>query len=258
MKRLQNKVALVTGAGQGIGTAIATRFAEEGAKVVICELDGERGTATAQTIAANTGTEVIAVQADVADASSVRAAVAEAKAAFGSVDVLVNNAGIAVFGKPLEITDDDWSRCMAVDLEGAWLCARAVLPDMLSARNGAIINIISNHAFTVIKETFPYPVAKHALLGLTRSLALEYADQGVRVNAISPGYTETPLVAAHFAAQPDPAAARRDVEAKQPAGRLCQPSEVAAVATLLASDEAHFIIGENIVIDGGVSIRMYE
>jgi NAD(P)-dependent dehydrogenase (short-subunit alcohol dehydrogenase family) len=129
---------------------------------------------------------------------------------------------------------------------------------MLERRHGSIVNIISNHAFTVIRGTFPYPVAKHALLGMTRALGLEYAGQGVTVNAISPGYTETPAVAAYFASQPDHEGIRAEVEGKQPPGRLCRPEEVAAVAALLASDEARFIVGENIVIDGGVSIRMYE
>ena len=147
---------------------------------------------------------------------------------------------------------------MSVDLDGAWHCARAVLPDMLAGGDGSIINIISNHAFTVIKNTFPYPVAKHALLGLTRSLGLEYADRGVSVNAISPGYTDTQIAQDAFDRHPDPAAYRAATEAKQPPGRLCRPDEVAAIAVLLASNEARFMIGENIVIDGGVSIRMYE
>lgn len=147
---------------------------------------------------------------------------------------------------------------MSVDLEGSWHCARAVLPDMLARRDGAIINIISNHAFTIIKGTFPYPVAKHALLGLTRSLGLEYADRGISVNAISPGYTDTQIAQDEFDRSGDPAAYRAATEAKQPPRRLCRPEEVAAVAVLLASDEARFMVGENIVIDGGVSIRMYE
>jgi NAD(P)-dependent dehydrogenase (short-subunit alcohol dehydrogenase family) len=128
---------------------------------------------------------------------------------------------------------------------------------MLKARHGAIVNIASNHSFQVMKHTFPYPVAKHGLLGLTRSLALEYADRGVIVNAISPGYIDTPLNQRLFADDPDPHA-RAKVEARQPLGRLGKPEEVAAVAALLASDEARFIVGANIVIDGGIQIRMYE
>lgn len=258
MGRLGGKVALVTGAARGIGAAIARRFAEEGAAVVLADLDEDAARAEAEAIAGATGAVTLGLRCDVADPLSVAAMHEAAVARLGVIDVLVNNAGINVFREPLETTDDDWRRCMAVDLEGAWHCSRAVLPGMLAKRHGSIVNIISNHAFTVIRGTFPYPVAKHALLGMTRALGLEYAGQGVTVNAISPGYTETPAVAAYFASQPDPEGFRAEVEAKQPPGRLCRPEEVAAVAVLLASDEARFIVGENIVIDGGVSIRMYE
>lgn len=258
MKRLKGKTAIVTGGGQGIGAAIAARFAQEGASVVIAEINESQGRAMAESISRQTGARVVALRCDVADPASVRAMVQATKADLGPADVLVNNAGIAVFREPLEMTPEDWRRCMSVDLEGAWNCAQAVLPDMLARRDGAIINIISNHAFTIIKRTFPYPVAKHALLGLTRALGLEYADRGIAVNAISPGYTDTQIAQDDFERQPDPARARAETEAKQPPGRLCRPDEVAAVAALLASNEARFMIGENIVIDGGVSIRMYE
>lgn len=258
MNRLKGKAAIVTGGGQGIGAAIALRFATEGADVVIAELNQDNGDATAHNIATQTGANVICIQTDVADPDSVAEMHAKAVEAFGVIDVLVNNAGIAVFHEPLESTMDDWRKCMSVDLEGVWHCCRQVLPDMLEKGDGAIINIVSNHAFTIIKSTFPYPVAKHGLLGLTRSLALEYADRGVAINAISPGYVDTPIVDWYFDQQEDPIAARAETEAKQPVGRLCKPSEVAAVAAMLASDEARFMIGENIVIDGGVTIRMYE
>ena len=256
--RLQNKVALITGASQGIGAAIAARFASEGASIVIADIQLEKGEATAAAISNASEANVIALHCDVADPTSVDSMHRKAISAFGNIDVLVNNAGIALFREPLDTTPEDWRRCMSVDLEGAWNCARAVLPGMIAQADGAIINIISNHAFTVIRKTFPYPVAKHALLGLTRSLGLEYADRGISVNAISPGYTDTQIAQDDFDRSPDPAAARRNVEAKQPPGRLCRPGEVAAIAALLASNEARFMIGENIVIDGGVSIRMYE
>lgn len=257
-QRLQGKTAIVTGAGQGIGEAIARRYAQEGANTIIAEFNAEAGAATAQRLAEETGSQVLFVHTDVSDEASVAAMYGQVKATFGPANVLVNNAGIAVFKEPLDCTREDWQRCMSVDLDGVWTCCRTVLPDMLEKRNGAIINIISNHAFSVIKSTFPYPVAKHALLGLTRSLGLEYADKGIAVNAISPGYTDTPMVQAYFETFPDPAAERARVEAQQPVGRLCQPDEIAAVAAMLASDEARFMIGENIVMDGGVTIRMYE
>ncbi len=252
------KTAIVTGAGQGIGAAIARRLGDDGVDVAIADINVDTGQATTEKIVAETGCRALFVQVDVADRDSVAEMHEHVRAQFGPVDVLVNNAGVAVFKEPLASTDDDWRRCMAIDLEGAWLCSRAVLPDMIERRRGSIINIISNHAFTVIKSTFPYPVAKHGLLGMTRALALEYADRGICVNAISPGYIDTPIADWYFDQFDDPAAARQETEAKQPVGRLGHPEEVAAVASLLASDQARFMIGENIVIDGGVSIRMYE
>lgn len=258
MRRLEGRTAIVTGGGQGIGRAIVDRFATEGARVVVAEIDPETADRTAREVSAARGTEVVAIRTDIADRDSVEAMVRATSDRFGPIDVLVNNAGIVVFDRPLDLSDEDWRRCMAVDLEGAWHCCRAVLPGMIDAGDGAIINIISNHAFSIIPGTFPYPVAKHGMLGLTRALALEYAPKGIAINAISPGYTDTPIAEADFARTGDAARARAEVIAKQPVGRLCRPDEIAAVAALLASHEARFMIGENIVIDGGVSIRMYE
>ncbi|WP_027795885.1 SDR family oxidoreductase [Paraburkholderia acidipaludis] len=252
MNRLAGKVALVTGAGRGIGAAIARAFAAEGAAVVLAELDGETAQATAREIAAQHGTaKVLAVQTDVTQAASVRAAVDAAARAFGPVDVLVNNAGINVFADPLAMTDDDWRRCFAVDLDGVWNGCRAVLPGMVERGAGSIVNIASTHAFQIIPGCFPYPVAKHGVLGLTRALGIEYAPKNVRVNAIAPGYVETQLTRDWWDSQADPEAAREATLALPPMKRIGRPEEVAMTAVFLASDEAPFINATCITIDGG-------
>ena len=259
MNRLTGKRVIVTGGGSGIGAAIAMRFAAEDASVLIADRHGAAGGAVRDGIvSAHPRATVAAVKTDVADAQSVAAMVEGANALIGVPDVLIANAGINVFGEPLATSDADWARCMAIDLEGVWRCCRAVLPGMLAADGGAIVTMASTHAVQVMRDTFPYPVAKHGLIGLTRALALQYADRGITVNAISPGFIDTPLNVAYFGSFPDPAEARRATERKQPVGRLGRADEVAAVAVLLASDEARFICGANIVIDGGVGIRMYE
>ena len=251
--RLAGKTAIVTGAGRGIGAAIARCFAAAGAVVVIAERDAEKGEAVAATLRAD-GAQAHFIETDIADADAV-ARMAEAAAnAAGPIDILVNNAGVNVFHTPHETSDDEWRRCLSVDLEGAWYCARAVLPAMRERRRGAIVNIASTHAFSIIPHSFPYPVAKHALLGLTRALAIEYAAEQIRVNAIAPGYIETDLAIAHWNRQPDPAAARAATEALHPPNRIGRPEEVAMTALFLASDEAPFINGACIVIDGGRSL----
>ncbi len=255
--RLQGKTAIITGAGQGIGEAIATTFAREGARVIVAELNPETGQAVAARIRSQ-GADAHFIQTDVADKASVLAMAAAAVSAFGRVDILVNNAGINVASEPLELTDADWRRCFAVDLDGVWHCCRAVLPGMLAQGAGSIVNIASVHGFQIIPHFFPYPVAKHALLGLTRALGIEYAAQGVRVNAIAPGYIETPICAAWWDTFPDPAAERQRAYDLHPPKRIGQPAEVAMTALFLASDEAPFINAECIVIDGGRSVLYHE
>ncbi|MEX3937975.1 SDR family oxidoreductase [Paraburkholderia sp. BR10937] len=259
MNRLAGKVALVTGAGRGIGAAIARAFAAEGAAVVLAELDGAMAAATTREIAnACDGARSLAVQTDVTQPASLRAAVEEAQRAFGPVDVLVNNAGINVFADPLTMTDDDWRRCFAVDLDGVWNGCRAVLPGMVERCAGSIINIASTHAFQIIPGCFPYPVAKHGVIGLTRALGIEYAPKNVRVNAIAPGYIETQLTHDWWNAQPDPEAARKATLELPPMKRIGRPEEVAMTAVFLASDEAPFINASCITIDGGRTALHHE
>ncbi|SAL63262.1 short chain dehydrogenase [Caballeronia cordobensis] len=259
MNRLAGKVAMITGAGRGIGAAIALAFAREGACVVLAELDIATARETAERIGHETGTtNVIALETDVTQSASVQAAVTQTEARFGPLDVLVNNAGINVFCDPLTMTDEDWRRCFAVDLDGVWNGCRAVLPGMVERGRGSIVNIASTHSFKIIAGCFPYPVAKHGVIGLTRALGIEYAPNNVRVNAIAPGYIETQLTLDWWDAQADPKAARQATLDLQPMKRIGQPQEVAMTAVFLASDEAPFINASCITVDGGRSALYHD
>ncbi len=249
--RLQGKVAIITGGGQGIGAAISERFATEGASVVIAQRTQAVAQAQADRLS-QAGGSAVAIAADVADREQIRALVTRTVEHFGPPDILVNNAGIFVAEDPLGLTSEQWQRCMSVDLEGVWWLSREVLPHMLD-RGGAIINVASTHSFLIVPGCFPYPVAKHALIGLTRALAAEYASRGVRINAIAPAYIDTDMVAHYLDTQPDPAAERERVGGLHPIGRIGRPDEVAGPALFLASDDASFISGEVLMVDGGIT-----
>ncbi len=252
-RRLEGRVAIVTGAGRGIGAAIAARCAEAGARVVVAELDPASGEARAVQLR-QAGHEAMAVQTDVGDPASVERMVAAVVARFGPPEVLINNAGVNVFHDPLLMPFEEWERCFRVDLEGVWHCCRAVLPHLLAHGRGSIVNIASVHAQQIIPHCFPYPVAKHGLLGLTRALAIEYAARHIRVNAICPGYIETELSVEYWNTFLDPAAERQRAYRLHPPGRIGTPDEVAWPAVFLASDEAGFINGATLMVDGGRSV----
>ena len=244
-------------AGQGIGEAIARVFGAEGARVVIAEKNETTGHAAAEAIRA-AGGEAHFVPTDVTDKAAIEHLRAETVRLLGGIDVLVNNAGANVFHAPLEMPDGEWERCLKLDLEAAWLCAKAALPHMLEAGGGAIVNIASTHSFKIIPHTFPYPVAKHALIGLTRALAIEYAAQNIRVNAIAPGYIDTQIARDYWAGFPDPAAERARAENLHPPKRIGRPEEIAMTAVFLASDEAPFLNAETILVDGGRSALYHD
>ena len=241
-QRLAGKHVLVSGAANGIGAVIARLFAAHGARVAgydrAAPVEGDPCE--------------LFVQGDVSDAAAVKDFVDAAAERFGGrIDVLVNNAGIDVFSDPLQLSDADWTRNLAVNLGGAWNFSRAVLPYMLAGGAGSVVNIASVHGHKIIRGAFPYPVAKHALIGLTKSLGIEYADRNIRFNSLSPGLILVERIERWLASQPDPVAARRQQTDLLPPKRIGEPDEVAHAALFLASDEARFINATDLLIDGG-------
>ena len=255
--RLSGKRILITGAAQGIGLAIVRACLGEGAAVVLMDLDAAF---LARSVAdlGGEGEYLTALAGDITNTDDVAAVVARAQQTIGPLNALINNAGINVFDEPLSLSDEDWNRCFDVNLKGAWNCAHAVLPGLLEQGGGVILNIASTHAFTIIPHTFPYPLAKHALLGLTKSLALEYAAQNVRVNALAPGYVQTQKVVDYWNSFPDPEAARQETLRLHPGGRIATPEEIAKAAVFMISDECPFMNAACLTVDGGLSVQQHQ
>ena len=248
---LKDRVAVVTGGAHGIGAATVEALAAGGAWVAIFDIDLDSARLVAERCAGNH----LALKCDVTIESEVAATVAQTIDRFGGIDVLVNNAGRNTYFDALEMTGAQWDDAFALDLKAAWLCAKHVLPSMIARGGGAIVNIASIHARLTLAGMFPYPAAKSGLVGLTRSLALDYGPHNVRVNAVSPGYTRTRLVQEWLDRQPDPAEAERRVLEFHPLGRIASPAEVASVIAFVASDEASFVTGAEICVDGGLGAR---
>ncbi|QPC94652.1 SDR family oxidoreductase [Mesorhizobium sp. INR15] len=255
-ERLLGKRIFLTGAAQGIGLAIAEACLAEGAKLFLVDRDGALLRQAVAGLGAPNG-DVGYAAADISDGAVIAAAVSQAAAEIGPINALINNAGVNVFSTPLDTTEDEWNRNFDVNVKGAWNCSKAVLPGMIASGDGAILNIASTHSFTIIPHTFPYPVAKHALLGLTKSLALEYAGKGVRVNALAPGYVETQKAIDYWNSFPDPDAARAATLALHPGGRIASAREIALAAVFMISDECRFMNAACLVADGGLSMLQH-
>jgi NAD(P)-dependent dehydrogenase (short-subunit alcohol dehydrogenase family) len=230
------------------------RLAAEGALVTFCDLGNAGGEQAARELAA-AGTPAAFVAADITREADVEQLVAGVAARHGTVDILVNNAGVNAYFDAAAMTEAEWDSVFAVDLKGAWLCAKHALAHMRRAGRGAIVNIASIHAQLTMPGMFPYAAAKAGLVGLTRSLALDCARQNIRVNAGLPGWTRTRLIEEWFQLQPDPAAAERSVVEAQPAGRIAAPSEVASVVAFVVSDDASAMTGASLAVDCGLSAR---
>lgn len=254
--RLKEKVALVTGAGSGIGRSAATLFAREGAQVGVLDIDAGAAEETATAIA-ESGGQAVAVSANVADSTEVAKAVDQVAEAFGGIDVLYNNAGVNSTGSILDTTEDDWERCFAVNTKGTFLVSRAAVPHMERRSGGSIVNQASVAGLVAVAGFAAYCAAKGAVVALTRSMAIDLAPKNVRVNALCPGTVYTPLM--------EPLMARRgdgDVElgisrtaSKYPIGRLGTPEEIARAALYLASDDSSFFTGSIIAVDGGMTAQ---
>lgn len=248
MARLENRVAFVTGAASGIGAASALRFAQEGASVVGFDLkqafDGDWAEAARVAPGHHFST------GDVRDPDAVAAAVAAAIERFGRIDVLMNSAGVAGGGPIHLIEIEEWDRVMDINLKGTFLASRAVLPQMLEQGSGSIINVASVEGIEGIEGGSAYNASKGAVVLLTRNMAIDYGRRGVRVNAICPGFIETPLLGSTLQMPGLEASAERIRDAHQ-LGRFGEPVEIANAALFLASEEASFVTGHALVVDGG-------
>lgn len=250
-ERLPGKVVIITGAARGIGAAIATRAAREGARVVITDVAGSGEELAARLNQA--GGSALFRELDVRDVVAWQRVVLETTQEFGRIDGLVNNAALQVKYPPLKMPESEWDRCFDVNLRGVWHGCRAVLPTMMEQKAGSIVNLASVHGHQIIPGAFPYSVSKHGVIGITRALGVEYARHGVRVNAISPGYIDTEPE--EWIKDPGALAA---IQALIPARRLGLPEEVAMAAVFLLSDEAPYVVATTVKIDGGCLALFHE
>ena len=245
---LKGKVVLVTGGASGIGRASCLAFAGEGAKVVVADIAVEDGQRTAA-MAREAGAEAIFVRADVSHASDVDAMVAKTVAEYGRLDCAHNNAGIAgPMGRTADCGEEDWDAVVAVNLKGVWLCMRRELAQMVKQRSGVIVNSASTAGLRGSRFASAYGACSHGVVGLTRSAALEYAADGIRINAVCPGIVDTPMIRRHIAGD-----AKREAQFKAaaPVGRMADADEIAQAVVWLCSDAARYVIGDAMVVDGG-------
>lgn len=247
--KLQNRVAVITGSASGIGRVAAREFAQEGALVVIADINHGEALETLQLIQA-AGGKGWAVRTDVSNPDSVQNLVAETLNTFGQVDVLFSNAAIQVNKTVEDTTVEEWNREFAVNIGGIFLCSKYFIPHLRKTK-GNIINMASVNGFFVEPMCAGYCATKGAIIALTKAMAIDHGNEGIRVNCICPGYIDAGLAWGYFENQPDPAAARAAAGKLHALGRIGRPEEVARVAVFLASDEASFMTGSAVVVDGG-------
>jgi NAD(P)-dependent dehydrogenase (short-subunit alcohol dehydrogenase family) len=248
------QVAIVTGAAKGIGWGIAKVMAEKGAKVVVVDWDEKNGKKSAEQIR-KAGGDALFVKCDVSNESQVKDMIQATLARYGRIDVLVNNAGIGVYKSVIDATSEDWDRCLDVNLKGQFLCCKYAIPHMQAIGKGAIVNISSVHSFATVNGVAPYAASKGGITSLTRNMAIDYGPT-IRVNSIAPGWVLTPLIQSIFDGYDDPAQQQREVERRQVMKRIGRPEDIGYAVAFLACDEASFITGAQLFVDGGLTAQL--
>ena len=251
MDRLEGKRTIVTGAGSGIGRAIALRLASEGARVVLADVDEDAANSVADEIDGDT----LVHKTDVTDAESVETLIERVVSEWGGLDVMVNNAGVGIASTIVDATEEDYDKMMDVCVRGTFLGMKYAIPAIRDSGGGSVINMSSIAALVGLNDRAIYCAAKGAILAMTRAAAIDHIEEGVRVNCIAPGTVDTPWVERITSTYDDPEEARKKMQARQPHNRLVTPEEIAAMAAYLASDESASTIGACMTVDGGMTAR---
>ena len=258
MFRLDGKSALVTGAGSGIGREIAHLFAKQGAIVAVADINVDGANVVVKEITGSVG-QAFTLELDVTSSAAAEDAVSEIVAEHGRLDILVNNAGIGHVGSVLETTEEDFDRLISVNIKGVYNCTKAAVTQMLAQepKGGSIVNLASVAGLIAVSRRFAYSATKGAVHSMTQSTAMDYVDQGIRCNSISPGTVESPFVESYLQRfhAGEIEETRKQLHARQPMGRMGRPDEIAPLALYLVSDEASYVTGANMIIDGGLTAR---
>ncbi len=251
--KLDRRVAIITGAAAGIGEAAARLFAKEGARLVLVDLEAETLAKLVEELE-TTEAVVLDITGDVSNPTLCQSIVDRTMARFGRLDILFNNAGIVLNGTLVECTEEEWQRTLDVNLKSMYLLCRAAVPIMQRQGGGTIINMSSIAGPTGVVNRGAYSVSKAGVVGLTKSLAMDFIKDGIRVNCVCPATVDTPSLRQRIAASPDPEAARRAFVARQPMGRIATPQEIAALVLFLASDDSRYMTGQTLTMDGGMKL----
>lgn len=249
--RLKDKIALITGAGAGIGEATALLFADQGAKVIVADLDYDNAKKVAEKIGAN----AFAVAADVAKSAEVEVMVKAGVEHFGGLDILVNNAGFGTLGTVVSLEEDLWDSVIDVNLKGVFLCSKFAIPELIRRGGGSIVNLASTISVVGIPDRAAYVAAKGGVAALTRAMALDHANEGIRVNSVAPGVINSSYYDKMFKEVEDPTAFKKGLEARSPLNKMGEPIDIANMILFLASDESTFSTGAMFTIDGGYTAR---